>query len=587
MFLECVKSGNITYLYKSFYLTVAKSKYKRTRELIGTLDELSKIYDDPIEHFKKVLKEETLLEKQQKKNNIINLSINSSFFNSNDIINGAVIDDKFNKNFGSVVLQFIYHQLEFEKLVKRIKYRENTRINISKLIQLLILCRCIYPNSKLSDFKNQSKFADTFNLSKDDIYKGLEILNKYKEDIVSHFNNNINKFVNYNLKNTHYDLTNYFVYTDNSSLLIQKGYSKIKNGKPIIQQALLVDANGLPINYKLFSGNRNDVSTLVEFLNDQKKKFNIKNTTIIADAGLVSNENIIKILLSKTQYIFKQSLLRVNKDILSTFNEVVKPKLEEVMKINEHLKGCFFSVVLDITVKVKDIKGNFINVTIPQKYIFTYSKKYENRQEKIRLDQLEDAQKYIKSYNNLKNTFKKHLPSLVKASINDVDLQIDEEKISKYEQTAGYSLIITSKINTNDKDIIDEYKNQYLIEESFRISKTDLDLDNIYLRKDNRIEGHFLIGFLSLAFLRILQISLAHEYSVSKIQNELKEFTLEKIRQSNNYQISNYGILIAKIQQLYNLEINRQIYSGTDVINTIGNIKKIRKNIYLDSPKSK
>ena len=218
MFLECVKSGNITYLYKSFYLTVAKSKYKRTRELIGTLDELSKIYDDPIEHFKKVLKEETLLEKQQKKNNIINLSINSSFFNSNDIINGAVIDDKFNKNFGSVVLQFIYHQLEFEKLVKRIKYRENTRINISKLIQLLILCRCIYPNSKLSDFKNQSKFADTFNLSKDDIYKGLEILNKYKEDIVSHFNNNINKFVNYNLKNTHYDLTNYFVYTDNSSL---------------------------------------------------------------------------------------------------------------------------------------------------------------------------------------------------------------------------------------------------------------------------------------------------------------------------------------------------------------------------------
>lgn len=227
---------------------------------------------------------------------------------------------------------------------------------------------------------------------------------------------------------------------------------------------------------------------LVEFLDDQKKKFNIKNTTIIADAGLVSNENIIKILLSKNQYIFKQSLLRVNKDILSTFNEVVNPKLEEVMAKNEKLKGCFFSVVLDITVKVKDIKGNFTNVTIPQKYIFTYSKKYENRQEKIRLDQLEDAQKYIKSYNNLKNTFKKHLPSLVKASINDVDLQIDEEKISKYEQTAGYSLIITSKINTNDRDIIDEYKNQYLIEESFRISKTDLNLDNIYLRKDNRIE---------------------------------------------------------------------------------------------------
>lgn len=166
-------------------------------------------------------------------------------------------------------------------------------------------------------------------------------------------------------------------------------------------------------------------------------------------------------------------------------------------------------------------------------------------------------------------------------------MQIYEEKIDKYENTAGYSLIITSKINSSDKEIIEEYKNQYLIEESFRISKTDLNLDNIYLRKDNRIQGHFLIGFLSLAFLRILQISLAHEYSISKIQEELKEFTLEKIRQSNNYQISRYSILIAKIQQLYNVEINKQIYSGTDLINTIGNVKKIRKNIYLDSPKSK
>ena len=188
MFLECVKSGNITYLYKSFYLTVAKGKYKRTRELIGTLDELSKIYDDPIEHFKKVLKEETLLEKQQKKNNIINLSINSSLFNSNDIINGTVIDDKINKNFGSVILQFIYHKLDFEKLVKRIKYRENAKINISKLMQLLILCKCIYPDSNSSDFENQSKFADTFILSEDDIYKGLKILNKYREEIINHFN---------------------------------------------------------------------------------------------------------------------------------------------------------------------------------------------------------------------------------------------------------------------------------------------------------------------------------------------------------------------------------------------------------------
>lgn len=587
MFLETVKSGNTTYLYKSFYLTVAKGKYKRTRELIGTLDELSKIYDDPIAHFKEALKKETKTKKEEKANNILNFSINSNTINSNDVINNKYIDDKSNKNFGSVILQYIYHQLHFKSLVNKIMYREKSKINLSKLIQLLINCRCLFPNSKLSDFRNRKNFADKFDLSKDDIYRGLEILDKYKSDIISHLNNNIGRFIDYDLNNTHYDLTNYFVYTDNTTLLIQKGYSKVKNGMPIIQQALLVDSNGLPINYKLFSGNRNDVSTLIDFLDEQKKRFNIKNTTIIADAGLVSNDNIVKILLSKNQYILKQSLLRINKDVYSTFEKIIKPRLEDVINKNPNVKACYYSVVLDVALKVKKLNGEYTQVKIPQKYIFTYSKRFDSKQKHVRTEQIENAEKYIKKPSSIRDTLKHHMPSLVKASVDDFNLELDEEKIEKYEQSSGYSLIITSKINEDDRSIIEEYRKQYLIEESFRISKTDLELDNIYLRKDSRIEGHFLIGFLSLCFLRILQLSLSKEYSIKSIQNKLAQFTLEKIRQTNNYQLSTYTPLIAKIQQLYNLEINREIYSGADIVKVIGDIKKIRKNVYFDSEKIK
>lgn len=90
-----------------------------------------------------------------------------------------------------------------------------------------------------------------------------------------------------------------------------------------------------------------------------------------------------------------------------------------------------------------------------------------------------------------------------------------------------------------------------------------------------------------MCFLRILQLSLSKEYSIKSIQNELAQFTLEKIRQTNNYQLSTYTPLIAKIQQLYNLEINREIYSGADIVKVIGDIKKIRKNVYFDSEKIK
>ncbi len=582
MFLEVTKSKNITYLYKANYITVSKGKYKRVRELIGRLDELEKQFKDPVAHFKSELENLTKLENEQKKQNKINFSFIQGEININDLVNNSIVDEDLEKNVGSGIIQHIYHKLNFESLLKKIQIKENSKIKMSKLLQLLIICRCIFPDSKLSDFKQKDKFADTFNLSRDDIYRGLQILNKYKNEIISHFNNNINSLINYDLRNTHYDLTNYFVYTDNTTDLIKKGYSKIKNGKPIIQQALLTDANGIPINYKLFSGNKTDVSTLVEFLEEQKKRFSIKNTTIVADAGLVSNENMVKILLSSNQYIFKESMLRINKNIMSTFENIIKPRLESIVDEKE-INGCYFSIVLNIELKVKNIKGKTSKVLIPQRYIFMYSKKFDDKYQKIRLDQLENAEKYINDAGKLKNKFKNSIPDLIKIDTTETTVEIDHAKLDKYEKTSGYSLLITSDVEmdkttnsfkTSDEDIIKAYKMQYLIEESFRICKTDLDIDNIYLRREDRIEGHFLTGFLALAFLRILQQYLSNEYSVNKIQETLRDFKLFKFRDTNYYQLSKINVLNAKLQDNLNIRINQNIYDGKQIRSLIAKLKK-------------
>lgn len=573
MFLEIVKSKNITYLYKAQYITVSKGKYKRTRELIGRLDELKKIYPDPISFFKIELENQTLFQKQLKSDNKINLSLVKEEILLDNITNNF-FDENLEKNIGFSFLQYLFFKLDFDKLFKKIQYIEKTKINLSKLFQLLIYCRCLFPSSKLSDFNHQSLFAENFNLSKDDIYRGLDILDTHKDLIVSHLNNNISNFFNYELSDTHYDLTNYFVYTDNNTLLINKGYSKVKNGKPTIQQALLIDKNGLPINYKLFSGNRNDVSTLIEFLEEQKEKYKIEKSTIVADAGIISNNNMVKILVSKNQYIFKESLLRVNKNIMDTFNKVVKPLLENIMNENINLKGCYFSLILDTELRVNNIKGEIVKVKVPQKYIFMYSNAIDKNLEKCRLEQLENAEKYIKNSYQVKNTFKKLIPNLIKIDIKDIEVDIDIEKLNKYENTSGYSLLITSDINRKDESIIKAYKNQYLIEESFRIFKTDLDIDNIYLRKDERIQGHFLSGFISLTFLRILQMKLNNEYSISKIQEMMKEFKLHKIRNTNQYQLSTISVINAKLQKELGIKINQNIYDGKEIKKVIGNLKK-------------
>lgn len=580
MHLEVIKHSNDNYLYKVNAVRVDKGKYKRIKEFIGKESELKLLYHDPIMHFKKLIKEETDNIKNDLKNEYRTIRIKSNKFDHNAIANNLIYDEKLQLNLGFVFLQFLYHQLEFEALLYKIQQKEKTKIQMSKVLQLLIFCRVLYPNSKLSDFRMKDNFAEIFKISKDDIYRGLVILNKYKDEIISHFCNNAKKFVKFDLTNSHYDLTNYYVYTDNETTLIKNGYSKVRNGKPIIQHALLTDGNGIPVNYQLFSGNRTDVTTLSDFLITQNKRFNIRNSTIIADAGLVSHENIAAILLSKNQYVFKESLLRVNKEIMSTFENVVKPKLEEVMQSNPNLKGCFFSVTLDVDLRLESPKGRIVRATIPQKYIFTYSKKFDAKLERVRLDQLEDAQKYIRDSAKLKNKFKKSLPELVKVDKIKANTEIDENKLEKYEKTSGYSILITSKIDSNDKDIIQMYKKQYLIEECFRICKTDLDLDNIYLRKDDRIEGHFLIGYLALSFLRILQTYTKNEHSVADIQKKLKELMLLKFRRNNLYQVANVSDVISKLEQSFNVDISNDLWDGNDLRKFIGNLKKVRKTSF-------
>ncbi len=575
MFLDIRKLPYATYLYKTTSVRVAKGKYKKVRELIGTLEELQKQYDDPIAHFKAEIAKENKQKKENKTIHKIDFSLIEDRLDLEDVIRGTLVDQNLEKNLGSVFLQYLYYQMGLGNLLKSIKAGEKTKISVSKVLQLLILCRAIYPSSKLSDFRRKDQFADAFNISRDDIYRGLEILNKHKDKIISHLNNNISKFINYDLTNTHYDLTNYFVYTDNTTLLIHQGYSKVNNGLPTIQMALLTDAKGLPINYKLFSGNRNDVSTLVEFLEEQKKRFHFRTSTIVADAGIVSNDNMVKILLSGNHYIFKESLLRVNSEVYSTFEKNVKPRLEQVMKENPNLKGCYFSLPLTIKLRVQAMNGEMEQVSIPQKYLFMYSKKYDERSKNIRMDELENADKYIKDSKKLKNQLKHVASGLVRVDAKNIQAELDHKKLDKYEKTSGYSLLITDKVNGDDKTIIESYRKQYLIEESFRHIKTDLDLDNIYLRRDDRIEGHFLVGFLTLTFLRILQLRLHREYSIASIQEALREFKLHKIRDTNYYQTSEITVLIAKLQKTLDIKINKNLYGGQEIRTIVGDVKKL------------
>ena len=567
------KQGRV-YLYKVIGVyDKYTNKVKKTRELIGRVDELEKLYDNPYEHFKNILLKES---KELKEQNRQRLSLTTTnILTIKDILkdNSSLIS-----NLGCIFITKLYHSLEFEYLFNKIKYEEKTKLPLSKILQFLINQRIMYPSSKAKDFENINNYAENFKFKLDDIYRALDIFHKYKYLFINAIKDNIAKFIKYDLSQLHYDVTNYFIYTDineniEDNKLLKKGYSKINNNYPTIQMALLTDNNGLPIDYKLFAGNRNDVSTYVDFMKELDMTYPIRKAVVVADAGLVSNNNIVATLLGGANYIFKHSLLRFNKEEFNMFKECVKPVIEEAMINNPNANGFYKSVDVLVNRFVSDIYGNKQKVELRQRYLFMYSKKYDNRSEHIRMSKLENANEYINSKKKLTNTIKKISSSLI--DVEDIKVDIDKDRLEKYEETSGYSVIITSCINMSDEDIIKAYKNQYLIEESFKITKSDIKTRPIYLSNDNHIQSHFFVCFLALLFIRIIQIGLNRELSSIEIIEAMKELNLVSMSRTSDSEISTYTENMDKIAKFLGVKFNEAVLNGAQIRKLFGDAKKI------------
>ena len=99
--------------------------------------------------------------------------------------------------------------------------------------------------------------------------------------------------------------------------------------------------------------------------------------------------------------------------------------------------------------------------------------------------------------------------------------KIDIEKVLEVSKYDGYFCIITSELDFDYKKLLEAYGGLWKIEESFRITKNDLEVRPIYLSTESHINGHFIICFVSLVLIRMMQYKLNNKLSVERIVRAL------------------------------------------------------------------
>ena len=491
---------------------------QKTVMSIGYLDELEKKHDDPIAYYKDIAKKMTEEVKEASKLLTFN-------FTANETIDTSTV---LRKNLGFSVLSYFYHKLEINKFLINRQRHLNIKYSLNNIFQMLVYSRVIFPSSKKASYENMDNYFLDFNFHINHIYRALDYFNLYRDDLLLHIHEMICLNYGRDTSNVYYDVTNYYFEIKEPDDFRKKGVSKEHRTTPIVQMGLLMDNSGLPITYKLFEGNTNDSTTLMPVLDELKDEYNFGRVIVVADKGMNTGENIAYNIIHKNGYIYSQSVRGATTELKDyVLSDEGYEKSSDGFKIK--------SRIVTTKIWVENTKEKRVQVEVEQKQVAFYSPDYDKRSKYEREKAVEKARKLIEMSKNGKIPVKgaqKYITSEtcdnetgeIQAKLSEYH-SVNRDKILEEEKYDGYYVIVTSELKMPNHEILDAYRNLWKIEETFKITKSELKTRPVFLSLKEHIEAHFLICFVSLLLLRLLEKETDHKYSTKELINEMKNIS--------------------------------------------------------------
>lgn len=555
------------------YTVVENGKKKSKRKTIKNLGYEEK-FDDGQPNFYKRMKEK--LKNGELKIDGINheeFRIRAKLYNNSLYKNDNDNDDCYLnlKNIGYFFLENVYNQLGISEILRKIKSDSKIEYDLNGLTKLLVFGRILEPDSKKKTFENKDKYLFGVTTSNDinQIYRSLDVLSDNSKKIQNRINTKIkNSSIGRNTRLTYYDVTNYFfetMYGDDDiyeldenneivkdekgkPIIVKKGFrkkgvSKENSKGPIVQMGLFIDNNGIPVSHKLFPGNTQDKTTFKNVLENDVDEMNLGKTIIVADNGMNTQENKYLITDKKNGYI-------VSKSVKKSWTQVGEWALDnnnytEIKNTSGTIVFKYKSRVNEIELTYKNDDGTKAKKKIKEKEIIYWSKKHYEKEVnqnkkfieylescKENPDKLKDKQRKSQEFIDVIDIDKK-TGEVIKTQKVIVFL---EEKLKKYKETMGFYSIVTSEIDEDDKEVINRYHGLSRIEDSFRIIKSDLEGRPIYVWTEERIKAHFLICFIALTIIRIIQYKILkyEDKSTLNVDGWEQGITAEKLKEELN-----------------------------------------------------
>jgi hypothetical protein len=297
-----------------------------------------------------------------------------------------------------------------------------------------------------------------------------------------------------------YDVTTLYFEAETEDDLRKVGYSKERRVDPQIVVGLLVDRNGFPLEIGCFEGNKAETLTIVPIIKAFQDRHGLADMVVVADAGMLSAGNLKELDEAGLRFIVGSRVTKAPKDLESHFRW--------------HGDAFVDGQVID-TITPKDQRGVTSNASDPKvkaepvwdrqphprswRAVWAYSTKRAVRDNKTLTLQENKARAVIAGEKTART------PRFVKTRNGAQEL--DEASLARARRLVGLKGYVTN-IEASimpAPEVIASYHDLWHVEQSFRMSKTDLRARPMFARTRDAIEAHLTIVFTALAVSRTVQ----------------------------------------------------------------------------------
>lgn len=512
---------------------------------------------------------------------------------------------------GDLMLIPFYNALGLPQICREIQTDTRTEYSLNEILESLVVSRILYPCSKKGAYELNKKRIRPTSFGLEDIYRALSLLSSHIDDIQARVWSNSQKITDRNTRIIYYDCTNYyFEIEDNDKDFVDKqtgeyipglrkrGKSKENRPNPIVQMGMLMDGDGMPLSFIIFPGNESEQPSLQKIEEMVANKFGLNEFIISTDAGLGSENNRRYNMTEGREYITVQSLPslpKADQDMALApegwriaFRDSALPpidpfnpernifNLSEIDLDAERHTRFYKEIIVD-----KCMDGDK-STAQQERVIVTYSHDFALYLRHKREERISSAQKIV-NRRQTKSRQSQQDPRryvateyITKEGIKatNVKMALDQKAITADQRFDGFYAYGTS-LDDDAADVLRARSFHHEIEHLFRTTKTFLEARPVHLQRQDRIRSHFLICFLAMVIIKILQKKLhMPELTIDQLILTLRSIEFDYFKSIGYRPLFERNEITDRLQQIAGITIDTEIVETKRMNKLYRNIKE-------------